>query len=60
MENELDQFKRKILEKKELRGIPSDFLDDFLKKYRRAKFLDVIPDRVLDIVRGIKKEIMGR
>ena len=34
--------------------------DDFLKKYRRSKFLDLFPERVLRIVRGIKKEIIGR
>jgi hypothetical protein len=34
--------------------------DDFLKKYRRSKFLDLFPDRVLDIVRGIKNEIIGK
>jgi len=34
--------------------------DDFLRKFRRSKFLDLFPDRVLGIVRGIKKGIIGR
>ncbi|MCX5782278.1 MAG: hypothetical protein NT145_06200 [Elusimicrobia bacterium] len=34
--------------------------DDFLKKYRRSKFLDLFPERVLGIVRGIKNGIIGR
>ena len=34
--------------------------DDFLKKYRRSKFLDLFPERVLGIVKGIKNGIMGK
>ncbi len=34
--------------------------DDFLKKFRKTKFLDMFPERVLDIVRGIKDEIWKR
>ncbi|MHB9155662.1 MAG: hypothetical protein ACYC5N_08225 [Endomicrobiales bacterium] len=31
--------------------------DDFLRKFHRSKFLDLLPPVVRDIVRGIKKEI---
>lgn len=31
--------------------------EDFLKKYRKSKFLDLLPPLVQDIVNGIKKEI---
>lgn len=29
--------------------------DDFLQKYRKSKFFDLLPNRIRDIVRGIKK-----
>jgi hypothetical protein len=32
--------------------------DDFVKKFRKSKFLDLLPPVVKDIVRGIKKEII--
>jgi hypothetical protein len=34
--------------------------DDFVKKYRHSKFLDLLPPAVQDIVRGFKQEIISK
>ena len=55
------QLHKYYLSQKAGHDVGFDFTaDDFLKKYRRSKFLDLFPDRVLDIVRGIKKGIIGK
>lgn len=34
--------------------------DDFVRKFRQSKFLDLVPPVILDIVRGIKNEVKSR
>ncbi|MGV8163209.1 MAG: hypothetical protein ACP5N2_07805 [Candidatus Nanoarchaeia archaeon] len=43
----MESLKRKILEKKELRGIPSEFLDEFLKTYEKKhkKEFDILKEK---------------
>ena len=55
------QLHKYYLSQKAGHDVGFDFTaDDFLKKYRRSKFFDLFPERVLDIVRGIKNGIIGR
>ncbi|MFC1501467.1 metallophosphoesterase [Elusimicrobiota bacterium] len=49
------------LSKKSGHKVGFDFTkNDFLQKYRRSKFFELIPDVVVDIVKGIKNEIVGK